>query len=162
MTNVNFAQYEVKVLEYLVSRHEIRPDNKKVQVIKELLLPKDVIGVKSFMGVINFYCKFIPDCATLTEPLIKLTKGRRKKGNFVWEEDQEIGFNILKNKLVESEILKFLDFKKEFIIETNALSVGLGAVLCQEYLVEGSTVNLPVAYASKSLSKAEKNYVVTD
>ena len=66
----SFVKSEVKVLGHLVSKQGIRPDPKKVEVIQQLTPHKDVTGVKSFVGVINYFRKFIPRCLILAEPLL--------------------------------------------------------------------------------------------
>ena len=60
-----------------MSKQGIRPDPKKVETIQGLAPPKDVTGVKSFMGVVNYFCKFIPQCSVLAEPLLLLTRGKK-------------------------------------------------------------------------------------
>ena len=80
----------------------------------------------------------------------------------VWSEDQQLSFNILKKKLTELPILHLPDFSKEFTIETDASSVGIGAMLSQKFNEGSSEISMPIAYASRSLSKAERNYGVTD
>ena len=157
-----FAMAEVKVLGHIVYGSGIMPNPEKVKVIQNFEPPTTLTGVKSFLGVINFYRKFIPNCSTLAEPLIKLTRGRSKSQNITWTEDQQLSFTILKNKLTEPPILRLPDFSKEFIIETDASSVGIGAMLSQKHVVDSEGINLPVAYASRSLSKAERNYGTTD
>ena len=158
-----FAQNEIKILGHVVNGSGIKPNPNKIEIIQNLNPPTSVTGVKSFLGVINFFRKFIPNCSTISEPIVSLTrKNKNKDKKIIWEEDQQILFNLLKQKLMNAPILKFPDYSKEFIIETDALSVGLGAVLAQEYEVDNSLINFPIAYASRSLSKAERNYSVTD
>ena len=72
-----FALPKVKVLGHLVSQKGIRPDLKKTEIIRNLPAPKNVTGVKSFMGVINYFWKFIPNCSILAEPLLSLTRGKK-------------------------------------------------------------------------------------
>ena len=65
-----FIKEEVLVLGHLVSKDGIKPNTKKVEAIVKLPPPKDITGVKSFLGVINFYRKFIRDCTSQSEPLM--------------------------------------------------------------------------------------------
>ena len=144
-----FALPEVKVLGHMVSKKGIRPDPKKTEIIQNLPSPKDVTGVKSFMGVINYFRKFIPNCSILAEPLLILTRGKKRlKSNFVWGNDQQASFEALKECLIKAPILKFPNFEKEFCIETDASIVGLGAVLSQSQDDYGFENRFPVAYAS--------------
>ena len=158
-----FALPEVKVLGHMVSKKGIRPDPKKTEIIQNLPAPKDVTGVKSIMGVINYFRKFIPNCSILAEPLLILTRGKKRlKSNFVWGDDQQASFEALKECLINAPILKFPNFEKEFCIETDASLVGLGAVLSQSQDDYGFENRFPVAYASQLLSEAERNYGITN
>ena len=71
----SFVKSEVKVLGHLVSKQGIRLDPKKVESIQRLEPPKDVTKLKSFLGVINYFRKFIHKCSVLAEPLLLLTRG---------------------------------------------------------------------------------------
>ena len=86
------------------------------------------------MGVINYFCKFIPCCSILAEPLLKLTRGRKNsKVKFNWGEDQQSSFKALKAYLMTASILRLLSFNKKFYIKTDASIVGLGAMLSQAH-----------------------------
>ena len=99
-----------------MSKKGIRPDPKKTEIIQNLPAPKDVTGVKSFMGVINYFRKFIPNCSILAEPLLILTReNKRLKSNFVWGDDQQASFEALKECLINAPILKFPILKKNFV-----------------------------------------------
>ena len=103
MEKCSFVKPEVKVLGSLVSKQGIWPEPKKVEVIQQLTPPKDVTGVKSFMGVINYFCKFIPRCSILAEPLLKLTRGRKNlKVKFNWGKDQQSSSEALKSSSDDS------------------------------------------------------------
>ena len=111
----------------------------------------------------NFYQKFIPNFATLADPIVELTRGKMKKYNEVkWDQKHDKCLSVLKDKLSTAPILKYPDFTKEFAIETDASQVGLGAVLTQEYEIEGKKYFMPVSYASRSLKGAKRQYSVTD
>ena len=78
-----------------------------------------------------------------------------------WDQQHNKCLLVLKNKLSLAPILKYPNFMKEFAIETDASQVGLGAVLTQEYEVEGEKFFMPVSYASRSLKGAKRQYSVT-
>ena len=103
----------------------------------------------------NWYRKFIEHYADIAEPLVRLT---RKKVDYVWDEDCQLAFERLKTMLISSPILSRPEFDREFILETDASDTGLGAVLKQSY-EDGDRV---IAYASRVLSAAERNYSVTE
>ena len=105
----------------------------------------------------NFYQKFIPNFATLADPIVELTRGKMKKYSEVkCDQKHNECLSVLKDKLSTAPILKYPDFTKEFAIETDASQVGLGAMLTQEYKVEGEKFFMPVLYASRSLKGAER------
>ena len=82
--------------------------------------------------------KSIPRCSVLAKPLLLLTHGRKEsKAKFTWGEDQQASFEALKEHLTSAPILRFLDFKKKFFIETDASKIGLGAMLSQSHSYYG-------------------------
>ena len=99
----------------------------------------------------NYYRKFIRNVYDLCAPLFELLK---KGKEFCWGRDQKVAFETLKKALVEPSVLQQPDFTKDFILETDASNYGLGAILSQEF----NGKELPVAYASRTLVAAEKNY----
>lgn len=124
-------------------------DPEKTKVVKEYPRPQNSDDVKRFIAFANYYRKFISKFAEKAYPLNKLCS---KNVAFVWT-DCENSFNYLKTALVEPPLLQYPDFstKNEFILQTDASGLAIGAVLC-------NSNGLPVAYASRSLNKAEVNY----
>ena len=105
----------------------------------------------------NFYQKFIPNFATLADPIVELTRGKIKKySDIKWDQTHDECLSLLKVKLSSALILKYPDFLKEFAIKMDASQVGLGAVLTQKYDTEGKKYFMPVLYASRSLKGAKK------
>jgi hypothetical protein len=107
----------------------VRLDLKKIELIMEwqsLILSK---GVKSFLGLPNFYKKFIKDFFALTRPFIDLLK---KGGSFEWKDEQQNAFDFLKGKLLLTLVLRFLDFVKSFEVHMDASGFAIGGVLMQE------------------------------
>ena len=99
----------------------------------------------------------------LAEPIVELTRGKMKKYSEVkWDQQHDKCLLLLKHKLSTAPILKYPDFMKEFAMETDASQVGLGAVLTQDYKIEGKKIFMPVLYASRSLKGAKRRYSVTD
>ena len=85
----HFAQDKIKILGHIINGSGIKPNPSKIEIIQNLNLPTSVTGVKSFLGVINFFWKFIPNCFTIAEPIVSLTcKNKNKDKKIVWEEDQ--------------------------------------------------------------------------
>ena len=133
----------------------ISPQSETVGRVLRMSPPKTKKQVRSLIGLVNFYRRYIPDCATLLSPISDLTKG--KGPNLVeWGESQERAFNKLKDILSSEPILKLPDLQKDFILQTDASNFGIGGCLFQVHDGEKH----PVMYASRKLLDREKNYSV--
>jgi hypothetical protein len=108
--------------------------------------PKTVTNVRSFLGLIGYYQKYIREYSRLASPLFELTK---KDVPFVWNQDCLQTFDALKRALVEAPILVRPDFKKPFCLDVDWSTKGVGAILSQR---EGRFEKV-VAYASKGLTE---------
>src|SRR6266498_1999807 len=151
-----FGQRKIKFLGHTIRTDGLRTDPENIEKIINCLILTDVTGVRKFMRLCNYYRKFIKDLSKLS----KLLRGLLKKDvKFLWGSKEQVIFEKLKKILTEAPVLLFPNFDKPFVLCTDALLKGLGAVLEQE----DENGNLrPVAYASKSLILAEKNYHTTD
>ena len=152
----HLAKSQVTYLSYVVSRQGITADPSKVTAVEEFPTPKNVKGLRSFLGLASYYQRFIPGFSRVASPLFSLT---HKDSDFVWSEECENVFNGLKSLLTSAPLLVFPDFEKEFSVETDASGVGLGAVLAQE---QDTGTKAPITYASRTLQRHEKNYGVTE
>ena len=154
LSKCEFAVTEVEYLGHIVTNKGIRPDPKKISAIKDYPSPTSVRDVRAFLGLVGYYRRFIKDFAEIAKPLTELT---RKDVSFNWELNQEEAFQVLRNSLCQEPVLKYLDFTKSFILSTDASAYAIGAVLSQMY----NSQEHPVAYASRQLNKAERNYSTT-
>ncbi len=146
---VSFAQGEISFLGHLVSCRGVRIDPARIQGIQDFPPPKDAKGIARFVGMINFYRRFIPNIAELAAPLNSL----RKKGvKFEWGESQRKAFELLKEAIMQPPVLAMPDFQRKFVLQTDASSMAIAAVLSQE--VDG--IRQPIAFASRTLSPCEK------
>lgn len=148
----------VKFLGHLVSAEGVAPDPDKVASVQDWVAPKTVRQVRSFLGFVGYYRRFIEGFACLARPLHALlvgtsNKGKRHSGPVNWTPACEQAFKVLKHKLIQAPILAFADFTLPFRLYTDASKGGLGAVLAQE---QGGKERV-VAYASRSLLPAERN-----
>jgi len=107
-------------------------------------------GVKRFLGHITYMSKFISNLASKSEPLRRLLTQDNAR-DFHWTDDQLNAFNRLKTLLTYSETLQYFDCNKPVTIQTDASNAGVDATLMQG--------GKPVAYASRSLTESEQNYV---
>jgi hypothetical protein len=141
----------------------IRIDPAKVKAIVERSSPKTVTQVKSILGACNFLRKFIPSYSALISPWLDLIKGKKKRDSVEegWEADPRCGavFAALKAALVSAPVLAFPDFSRQFFLATDASQEQIGSVLFQ---VGPDGIERPIAYYSRTLSPAEKNYCISD
>ena len=140
----------------------IKPDPKKIETIKKWPVPQNVTELQSFLGSVNYLSWFIAGLSQLRKPLQALVK---KNSEFVWTTVHDKSFQDLKDMVSEDCLIQFYDLQKPLCIECDASKQGIGCVMLQpddniaSNTVDGIPSNLwPVAYASKSLSKAEQNY----
>ena len=112
--------------------------------------------VRSFLGLAGYYRKFIPDFATVTAPLVRLTQ---KNTLFNWTDECESSFNRLKGLLCSAPILSYPKFDREFLLQTDASDFGVGAILSQ---IDDDGLENVVAYASKALTSRVQNFSTTE
>ena len=143
------------VSSWTISRDGVSPDPSKVKAIENFPIPSDTKDLKSFLGLAGYYRRFIKHFAKIAKPLNFLLKEGIK---FIWGTEQQDAFNTLKQILTSNSILQYPNFSREFVLTTDASKEALGAVLSQGDI--GS--DRPIAYASRTLNKAERNYSTTE
>lgn len=150
-----FCRPEVKYLGFLVNREGLQIDPDKVAPVVNYPAPRNVKQLRRFLGMASWYRRFIPSFATLASPLTYLLK---KSTSWVWDLPQRKAFGEIRTRLSTSPTLSCPNFELPFVLQTDASSVGLGAVLTQN--VDG--VEHVIAYASRALIAAERNYTTTE
>ena len=151
----SFMQRQIKYLGHIIDEHGVRPDPFKIEAIQSFPRPKTVKEIRAFLGFANYYRRHIPRMSMLAAPLIHLTK---KDVEFMWSEKCENGFQSIKQALLHYPVLRFPDFTKDFFLSTDASDFAISAVLEQQH---GDDLH-PVAYISRQLNKAERNYSTTE
>ena len=151
-----FGCSEIKFLGFIVSRAGIKVCQSRSESIKNYPRPKNAKAIQRFIGLINYYRKFIKDFSIIASPLTQLT---RKNVPFTWTNKCDEAFEKLKECLLSPPILIYPDHTKRFKITTDASNIGLGAILSQE---DDEGVDRVVAYASRKLKPAEVNYSTTE
>uniref|UniRef100_A0A7M5XNH5 Endonuclease n=1 Tax=Clytia hemisphaerica TaxID=252671 RepID=A0A7M5XNH5_9CNID len=149
----NFLKTELLYMGHKLSQFGVSPDEEKVRSIVNLLPPTNIKELRSFLGMITYCSKFLPNFATVTEPLRNLLK--KKDVPWEWTSVHQSTFDSLKELLLDSETLAYFDVNAETEISTDASCVGLGAVLMQK---QKNGTWRPVSYASRSLSPVERRY----
>ena len=136
---------------HVISKDGIAVDPKKIEAISDLLVPRDVTDIRSFMGVTSYYRRFIKYFSRIAYSITSL----HKKGiKFVWSLKFQERFDKLKELLTQAPVLKVADPLKDYTVCTDASQEGVGGVLSQEGHV--------VCYESRKLKDHERNYVVHD
>ncbi len=145
----------LEFLGHIVTANGIQVDPKKVEVIKTWPLPANAGDVRSFLGLSNYYRRFIGNYAEITAPLTSLL---RTKVSWSWTKECENAFNILKERLTSAPLLSYPDPSKPFYVFFDASNkIALGGVLCQ---ADDNSALHPVAFESRKLLPAELNYPV--
>ncbi|KAD5960467.1 hypothetical protein E3N88_11939 [Mikania micrantha] len=142
---------EVHFLGHFINVDGIHVDPAKIEAIKNWTTPSTPTGIRSFLGLVGYYRRFIANFSKIALPLTTLTQ---KSQAFIWGQKQEDAFQLLKQKLCNSSILSLPEGSDDFIVYYNASNLGLGCVLMQRDKV--------IAYASRRLKVHEKNYTTHD
>lgn len=156
-----FSASKVHFLGHELSKEGVKPLEKYLTSIKEFRAPTTISELQSFMGLINYVGKWIPNLATKTEPLkelLRLKYGRNSDISQLWKERQQIAFNSLKADLADVSHLGYYDVKDKTIVFADASPVALGAVLVQ-LNTQGARV---IAFGNKTLTACERRYCQTE
>ena len=146
-----FAQSSVEYLGHTLSAEGISKGS-KVEAVLKMPPPSDVSSLKSFLGSVRFYGKFIPNLASMAEPPYRLTK---KAKPWKWEGEEQAAFEQLKKVLFSDQVLVHFDRNKTLVLACDVSNVEIGAVLVHRY-PDGSA--RPIANMSKTLTSVERNY----
>jgi hypothetical protein len=147
----HFCMREVSYLGYLITADGLKPDPRRVSKIIEMQLPADQKALMRFIGAMSYYRRFIPNFSKTASILHRMIESKEK---FAWNDDAKVAFEKLKHHLVEAPILIYPNFNEQFYIETDASDYAIGAILTQKKQRKSH----PIAYASRHLTKTERNY----
>ncbi|GJY29394.1 reverse transcriptase domain-containing protein [Tanacetum coccineum] len=151
----HFMVKEDIVLGHKISKFGIKVDKAKVDVIAKLPHPTSVKGVRSFLGHVGFYRRFIQDFSKIARPMTHLLE---KDTPFIFSKECIEAFNKLKKKLTEASILVTPDWDLPFEIMCDASDIAVGAVLGQRKTRHFQ----PIHYASKTMMDAQAYYTTTE
>jgi len=146
-------QTKVEYLGHYISDQGISVDERKVVAIKNWNIPTNLTELRSFLGLANYYRKFVLNYSTIASPLTQLL---HKDQPYVWGELQQVAFNEIKERLTSTPVLLIPNPELPFTVTTDASDLAIGAVLSQN---QGKG-DQPIAYESRKLTSAEKNYPV--
>ena len=151
--------YLLKSVKYLgrtISKEGLHTSDLKVQAVLEAPAPRDVSELRSFLGLVNYCGKFLPDLASELAPLYKLLQKQRR---WKWGPDEKVAFSHVKDLLRSSQVLVHFDDNLPLVLPCDASPYGLGAVL--SHRMENGDQR-PIWYAFRTLTDAEKRYSQLD
>jgi hypothetical protein len=151
LSKCSFYQRQIHYLGHIISKEGIILDPKKVEAIREWSVLRNVIEVRSFMGLVGYYRRFIAGFLKIAHPITSL---QRKEKKFQWTEECEESFQRLKQLLTSAPILRIANPNMDFMVCIDVCKEGLGGVLIQHGFV--------ICYESKKLKEHEKNYATHD
>lgn len=151
-----FLKKECEFLGHIVTEEGIKPNPNKIEKVLNWPLPKTQKEIKGFLGLVGYYRRFIKDFAQLTKPMTKCLK---KGAIIIQDEKFKQCFKDCQTILTTDPILRYPDFNKQFILETDASDYALGAVLSQKF---EDNKEHPIAYASRTLNDTEVNWSATE
>jgi len=147
---------EMGFLGVIIGEDGVRMEKEKVQRVIEWPVPKSVKDVQKFLGLANYYRRFVKDFAKIARPLHEMT---RKENKWSWGKRQQKAFEELKKRFTTGPVLVTSDLDKEMRVEADMSDFAMGGVLSMKCEDEKWR---PVAYISKSLNEAEKNCEIHD
>lgn len=156
VTKSKFCMKEIRYLGHIVGNGTIKPDPGKVDAITHFPVPRNIRQVRSFLGMCGWYQRYISGYSAITSPITDLL-GKRDK--FVWSSEANAAFEELKVRMTTAPVLSHPDFSRPFTIQCDASNTGIGGVLFQ---VDDSGGEHPIAYMSRKLNPAQRNYSVTE
>jgi transposase InsO family protein len=147
-----FNKSELHYLGHIVGKDGLKVDPRKISIIQDWPLPVDVPQLRSFLGLANYFRKFIQGYSSMVSPLTSLQASANQSAPFqdAWQPIHQNSFQAVKDVLTSAPLLRLPDFNKAFELIADASLNGVGAVLFQE--------GHPIAYYSKKFTPAERNY----
>ncbi|XP_031338141.1 uncharacterized protein LOC116167045 [Photinus pyralis] len=152
----SFATTQIQYLGFIVDKEGIHTDPIKMEAIKKVKVPQNVTQLRAFLGLVNYYGKFLPGITNILYPLYKLL---RKNEPFQWQTAQQGAFEKIKSQLMSSKVLVHYNPQLPIILAVDASAYGIAAVISHKF--DNGDVK-PIAYASRTLSSAEKSYSQID
>ena len=152
----NFADEKVKFLGFIVGKDGRAVDKERIRAVVDMPIPTSVTELRCWIGMVRFYDRFVPGLSGMADPLHQLLK---KDQEWTWGPEQQKAVQQIKECLTTAPVLQHYDPARELVLATDAGPNGLGACLAHR---DENGQEHPIAYASRSLSKAERNYSQID
>ena len=155
-----FGADKLDFLGYEVSNNGLKPTTSKIDAVKNYPTPTSATQLRRFLGMINFYHRFIPNCAKLQKTLTKLLSGHAKKSKktLTWNDTAQNAFDTLKEALANATLLAHPNHSAKLSLVCDASDNAMGAVIQQEY----NEIKEPISFFSRSFSPAQAKYSTYD
>lgn len=156
-----FLHNEIEFLGYVIGSEGIKPNLKKIESIRKYPAPKTIKELRSFLGMMSYYRRFVKDFAKIAKPLTNLLRGEKNVSStkkISLSENEIRCFEKMKTLLSSSDVLIYPDHTKPYILTTDASDFAIGAVLSQGEVGK----DRPIHFASRSLTRAEEKHSVPE
>lgn len=153
---MNFFQAKVSYVGHELDAHGLHKSPDKIKEVKEVQCPKNVSQLRSFLGLVNYYHRFIENLSSVAGPLHELLN---KGIKWEWSSKRERAFKEIKELICSDKVLCHYDAKLPLKLAADASPYGIGSVLSHMF-PDGS--ERPIAFVSRTLNQAEKSYSQID
>ncbi|GFO24331.1 reverse transcriptase [Plakobranchus ocellatus] len=147
----------INFLGHIIGKGQLKPDENKTEKIRNLRVPTTKKEVRSVLGLLNYYRRFVHNFSAIAQPLTELSK-KSSPNKIVWTPECQESWDAIKKCLTSEPILKVPDPSKPFVVQTDASNKAIAATLLQQH--EGTLH--PCFYASRILKDRERNYAIIE
>ncbi|GBM31235.1 Transposon Ty3-I Gag-Pol polyprotein [Araneus ventricosus] len=144
-----FAQTRTKYLGHVVGSGVRTPAEAKIKAILDFPTPTSKTQIRAFLGLARYYAHYVKNFSVIAAPLTNVLKGKVKRESIIWTKECNQAFEELKRRFTQKPVLYAPDYKKEFIVQSDASDLGIGVVLSQR---DAENEEHPVLYLSKKFS----------
>ena len=159
LAKCEFRRSEIQFLGHIINHEGIRTLPEKMEKISKIKAPRNADKVHAFLGVLNYYCRFIPAFSDLMHPIQKVLK---KNIKFEWMEECNKAFRMAKETLIRDPILYHPDPNTPWITETDASKTAFTGVLLQPYVHDGIKQEVPVTFISYNFTGTQQAWSATE
>lgn len=151
-----FFKNKITYLGFHIDSKGLSKTNERVESVLQSPIPQDISELRAFVGLVNYYSRFIPNYADKMVPLYQLLQ---KENDFVWNNKCQTAFEQMKSEVTTDRVLAHFDPTLPIILESDASQNAIAGVLSHRF---SDKTKRPIAFVSRALSKCERNYSVIE